>query len=54
MPTLAEILEARRDALLDAVERINATIYEERVALELLELEVSNERGGDPDWIAGN
>ena len=48
MQTLAETLEARRDALLDAVESINARIYEERVALELLEREVSNERDGDP------
>lgn len=54
MNTTTQQLEARRDEILDAVERINVRIYEERVALEELEREVSNEQDGEPEWITGH
>ena len=53
MNTAAQRLEEQRDALLDAIEQINARIYEERVAVEQLEREVSNEQNSELDWIAG-
>ncbi len=53
MHMTSEQLEAKRDELLDAIEWLTARIYEERVALEVLEREVSNAHDGEPGWSAG-